>query len=132
MESAAVRSGVEVLHLADAAAQFRKQPGVRLGVVPDVRAGAGATGDALEGIEAPVRPPLARAGRERRDGRHQAIEQPVGQRGVVVGVSPEARLAGQPIVLLEQVVDHGLGVCETVSRSSDRARHWENASSMRM
>ena len=75
------------------ALQFGKEPGHGLGVVPDVGAGAVAAADPFPAVEAAVGEPVAgRRGQDRRV-EHRAVQEPVGQRGIVPGVVPQPGLA---------------------------------------
>ena len=115
MEPAAFFARTEVLHGADGSRHCGKQPGVCMGIIPNVCACAATAGHAFIGVEPTVSPPLARAGSQGRDRGVQAVEQPARKGAVVVRIPPEASLAGQTIVLVQDVTGNRLRVLKTNS-----------------
>src|SRR6185437_4839069 len=90
-----IEAGVEVLDFTRRTLQSREEAGDRVGVMPDVGAGADAAAHALPAPEPPVPPASAGGRRENRRVQERAIQKPVRQRRVVPRVVPEARLAGE-------------------------------------
>ncbi len=103
----------EIGPLAEIAFQVGKQPGHGVGVMPDVRAGAFATADALPAPEAARREAMrGRRGQDRRV-QERAIEEPVGKRRIVPGVVPQAGLGMERGEVGRQVLGDRGGVVET-------------------
>ncbi len=87
-----------------------------MGVIPHVGAGPLAAADTLPRPEAPVLPPLAGPGRQIADRRVQPEQQPPRQRAILIErLVPFLRVAGETVVIVEDVVGDVRGAVETIS-----------------
>ena len=100
-----VEAEAEVVYFSGGPFEFGEDSGHGLCVVPDVSAGSLAATDAFPGPEASVAEAVNGGGGEGGGVGEGAVEEPVGQSGIVPGVFPEFGLGGEGFEVFAEVAD---------------------------
>ena len=117
-------TGFEIHHLAKGALQLGEHPSQGLGIVPDVRAGAGTAVHTLPSVRPAAVEPMKHLGRDAIERDEAAVEQPVRQRAVVPGPVPLAGAAEQSLLVAGKVAGHFARPSRTTAHSA--CAGWRN------